>query len=97
MPADMSIIKPEWREAWRYYNQNSYGDTFSRRLINLSVHLLASWMRERFEREHEVYRDSRPELSEQHCVECGQVSNWDLRHNFTDADWDRVAREELGK
>ena len=82
-------IRPEWREAWQKLDcaltgYQSYG-------ADLSVHLLAGWMRERFDNAHgHFFVDNRC----MDCVESGLESD-DPRHNFTDADWERVARLKL--
>ena len=61
------------------------------RNYDLICHLLAGWMRERFEREHREWNHE----FRSGCVGC-MGKKIDPRHNFQDADWDRVAREGLG-
>ena len=76
-------IKPEWASTWRDW-QSQLGLSEVREMADLAVHLLAGWMRERFEREHAddlVLMD-----------DCR-----DMRHDYTDDDWLAEARKELGK
>lgn len=93
-------IKPEWKEAWKFTDKfcPGEGETHSCALVNFAVHLLAGWMRERFNHEHDVtYLDNgRGQFTEPYCAECGR-KNFDPRHKFTADDWLRAAREELGK
>ena len=75
-------IRDEWKESWKDCDEIWAKDMeYNRHMADLSVHLLAGWKRERFERK----------------VETGPVDRLDPRFDFTDADWLRVAREELGK
>ena len=87
-------IKPEWREAWlrvEKFRQHAGPCYVDEKLADLAVGLLAGWMRERFEREHREWNHE----FRSGCIGCkGHI---DPRHNFQDADWLRVAREELGK
>ena len=89
-------IKPEWKKAWQ--EDHPLSRAYTQGLADLSVHLLAGWMRERFNHEHDVtYLDNgRGQFTEPYCAECGR-KNFDPRHKFTDDDWLRAAREELGK
>lgn len=86
-------IKPEWKEAWRCGNL-AIKPSIIRENVDLSVHLLAGWMRERFEREHEVtYLNNKPVF----CSQCHYGLFDDPRHELTEADWLQAARKELGK
>ena len=91
-------IKPEWKEAWRWLsNARDYlhGPKVADRMLaaaDLAAHLLAGWMRERFELEHWTC-----DADGNYCAECGGVKECDPRHNYESDDWLREAREELGK
>lgn len=94
-------IKSEWREAWNRERIEDEQDPYfnlrypwqGKLLADLSVHLLAELMRERFEREHSLLDG----------VWCGVCSYGDVhkaappdqRHKYTYDDWCAEARKEL--
>lgn len=96
-------IKPEWKEAWILIAgmRPTFGPLLNvDHLAEGFLHLLAGWMRERFAGNHEEYQATSVNeagVLPWYCAECGQQSNWDSRHNYTDDDWLQAARDELGK
>ena len=87
-------IKPEWRLAFQddeiIWSKDA--EAYISDLRDLSVHLLAGWMRERFKREH---AKAIKRLAIPNCQICGEIL--DPRHAYTADDWLQAARKELGK
>lgn len=91
-------IKPEWAKAWRWlshardYLHGSHNADNMLHCSDLSVHLLAGWMRERFERTHTMRFQG-------NCAGCMIRSQGypDPGHDYGYEDWCAEARKELGK
>lgn len=60
---------------------------------------VAAEMRLEFEIDHETFTPGEYDFITGalalHCSECGQYKNFDSRHNYSEADWDRAAHEAL--
>ena len=84
-------ITPEESQSYQWALEGAHNMDL---VLALRRHV-ANEMRLEFGNEHELYRSEDISDLGMYCPTCGSESNWDERHQRTDADWERAAHEAL--